>query len=110
MGIERNPYDRLVHFSFGFLLFPAFKEIAYRFFSGRTFALYAPIFIILSFSALYEIFEWIVAFALRPEESKEFLGSQGDFWDSEKDMAFAALGALSAYALSYFLERAQRAQ
>ena len=47
----------------------------------------------LSFSAIYEIIEWIIALRDRPDAGLAFLGSQGDVWDAQKDMAIAGTGA-----------------
>lgn len=44
-------------------------------------------------SALYEIFEWGLTFALSPEDAGAYNGEQGDAWDAQKDMALALAGA-----------------
>jgi putative membrane protein len=94
-GFTRNHYDRLVHFFFGLLLvFPAWR--CARRFAG-TGAWWSAVFamsIILAASALYEVFEWLVAITMAPDWAESYNGQQGDLWDAQRDMALAALGAL----------------
>jgi putative membrane protein len=94
-GAERNHYDRLVHFSFGFLLAYPVREMFLRIASVRGFWGYMlPLDVTLSCSAVFEIFEWLVAAVVNPQAGLAYLGSQGDIWDAQKDMALAGLGAL----------------
>ena len=93
----RNQYDRLVHFSFGLLLYDPLQECFSKWIKiPKYLALKLPILIILSASALYEIIEWLVADVFFVEEGISYLGTQGDVWDSQKDMAVAFLGVLLA--------------
>jgi len=62
----------------------------------KQIALKIPVLIILSASGLYEIIEWLVADIFFVEEGISYLGTQGDVWDSQKDMAIAFLGVLLA--------------
>jgi putative membrane protein len=50
----------------------------------------------LAFSAFYELIEWWVALAMGG--AVEFLGTQGDVWDTQADMFCALLGAVAALA------------
>jgi len=94
-GATRNHYDRIVHFSFGFLLAYPIREMFLRIASVRGFWGYLlPLDVTLSCSALFEIFEWLVAAVVNPEAGIAYLGSQGDIWDAQKDMGLAGLGAL----------------
>lgn len=96
-GSDRNCYDRLVHFSFGFLLAYPMREVFHRVASARGFwGYFLPVDLTLSLSAIYEIIEWWVAAAVAPGAGATFLGSQGDIWDAQKDMALAGLGAILA--------------
>ena len=52
----------------------------------------------LGISAIYEIIEWFAA-AMTGEGAHEFLGTQGDEWDTQKDMMYAGIGAIAALAL-----------
>lgn len=94
-GVERNHYDRIVHFSFGFLLAYPIREMFLRIASVRGLWGYVlPLDVTLSCSAIFEIFEWLVAAVVNPEAGLAYLGSQGDIWDAQKDMGLAGLGAL----------------
>lgn len=97
MGTDRNMYDRLVHFSFGLLLVYPVREVFVRLTGAEgVWGYYFPFDVVMSFSALYEIMEWIVGMFTSPTSGVAFLGAQGDYWDTQKDMACAAVGALIA--------------
>jgi putative membrane protein len=97
LGAERNMYDRLVHFTFGFLLAYPMREVFLRLSKVKGFwGFYLPLDVTLSFSALYEIIEWGIAQKVAPGAGIAFLGSQGDIWDAQKDMTMAGIGALLA--------------
>ncbi len=94
-GFSRNHYDRIVHFSFGFLLGYPMRELFYKGFKFPAWTAWLlPIEITLSFSALYELIEWAVADLFFPEQGIAYLGTQGDIWDAQKDMCLAFLGAI----------------
>lgn len=97
LGSDRNMYDRLAHFSFGLLFAYPIREAFIRLTGAKgMWGFYFPFDIVLSFSALYEIFEWIAALIVDPVHAASFVGSQGDFWDTPKDMSVAAIGAFIA--------------
>lgn len=97
LGASRNMYDRLVHFSFGFLLAYPIREVFLRVTRVKGFwGYYLPFDVTLAFSAVYEIIEWVAAANVDPAAGMAFLGSQGDVWDAQKDMTMAGLGALLA--------------
>ncbi len=94
-GWTRNHYDRLVHFAFGALSVIPVAEIARRWGGlGRRGAAIAVLGWVLGLSALYEIFEWLLTIVAAGETADRYNGQQGDIWDAQKDMAFAALGAI----------------
>ncbi len=96
-GADRNMYDRLVHFSCGFLMFYPIREVFMRLAHVRGFWSYLlPIDLWGSFSAIYEILEWQAAKNVDPAAGIAFLGSQGDVWDAQKDMFMALIGAVVA--------------
>jgi putative membrane protein len=64
-----------------------------------------PIEITMSFSGLYEIIEYLVADVFFPSEGVAYLGTQGDSWDAQKDMALACSGAIVAMVFSSTLKR-----
>lgn len=104
LGADRNMYDRLVHFSFGFLLAYPVREIFIRLSQARGFwAYYFPIDLVAAGSAIYEIIEWLAAKNLDPMAGLAFLGSQGDVWDAQKDMALATLGAILAMFIIFII-------
>jgi putative membrane protein len=97
LGTARNPYDRLVHFSFGFLLAYPMREACLTWLRFPVWVSWAlPIEITLSISGMYELIEWAVADLFFPAQGVAYLGSQGDIWDAQKDMALATLGAILA--------------
>jgi len=97
LHLERNHYDRIVHFSFGFLLAYPMREAFIRWFKFPTWVGWAlPIEITLSISGLYELIEWGVADVFFPSQGDAYLGTQGDIWDAQKDMFLATLGAIIA--------------
>ena len=94
-GFARNPFDRVVHFSFGLLMAYPIREVFLRVANARGFwAYYLPLDVTLAFSALYEIMEMVIATLVAPGTGDAWLGTQGDVWDAQKDMGLAALGAL----------------
>ncbi len=96
-GFARNHYDRIVHFSFGLLMAYPIREIFLRIANAKGFwGFYLPLDVVLSFSAVYEILEWIIAISFSPGLGTAYLGSQGDEWDAIKDMTLAGLGAVIA--------------
>lgn len=96
-GADRNMYDRLVHFCYGFLLAYPIREIYVRIAHTKGFwGLFFPIELTFAFSAIYELIEWRAVGNVPDELGLAFLGSQGDVWDAQKDMALAGLGALIA--------------
>ncbi len=97
LGFTRNNFDRLVHFSYGFLLAYPIREIFLRVASVRGFwGYFLPLDFTMSTSMIYELIEWRTALIVGSDAGNDFLGSQGDVWDSQNDMAMASLGALIA--------------
>src|SRR5579862_4109803 len=97
---QRNHYDRIMHFLYGFLLSYPMQEFFMRKVGVRNRWRYLlPVEMILSFSAIYEMLEALAASVLSPERGEEFVGMQGDMWDSQEDMFMAGLGAVAAMIL-----------
>ena len=102
-GAERNMYDRMVHFAFGFLLAYPIREAFLRIAKVRGFwGYYLPLDVTLALSAVYEIVEWIVAAQVDAKAGLAFLGSQGDVWDAQKDMLLAGLLTILGVAVFNF--------
>jgi len=99
-GFTRNHYDRIGHFAQGFVPAIAAREILIRVARYRRDAwLNVVIFsMCAAISAFYELLEWAVA-ELTGTAAEAFLGTQGDVWDTQKDMAMACVGAICALAL-----------
>jgi len=93
-GWTRNPFDRLVHLSFGVLAVPPVAEATMRYGgTGRRLALWSAFLFVCGASALYEVFEWLLTIVLASGMADDYNGQQGDAWDAQKDMAIAILGA-----------------
>jgi putative membrane protein len=91
----RNDFDRFVHFSYGLLLVFPIREVALRFAGVKGFwSYFLPLDITMSTSMLYELIEWAAAEFFGGDLGVAYLGTQGDVWDAQKDMALASLGAL----------------
>ena len=97
VGWKRNNYDRVVHFSYGLLLAYPIRELFLRVANVRGFwGYFLPLDLTMSTSMLYELIEWGAAVNIGGELGQAYLGTQGDIWDAQKDMALASLGALLA--------------
>jgi putative membrane protein len=99
-ALARNPYDGIGHFAQGFIPAIAARELLLRH-TGLARGAWLAVVVVLSclgVSALYELIEWGAAVALG-QGAEEFLGTQGDPWDTQKDMALAGVGAVAALVL-----------
>jgi len=103
IGAERNHFDRIAHFSVGFYAYPVAEWMLRRghcrYVPANVFALL----LVMGIAAGYEIVEWWYAALEGGDAGIEFLGSQGDIWDAQKDMLADTLGAL--FALTVFAFR-----
>jgi putative membrane protein len=103
---SRNHYDRIVHFSFGFLLAYPLREFFLSWLKFPTWVAWAlPIEITLSVSGLYELIEWAVADVFFKAQGDAYLGTQGDIWDAQKDMFLATTGAVLATSIVSALKK-----
>ena len=100
LGLARNPYDRIGHFFQGFVPALAAREVLIRgsYRLGRKMLAFLVICIVLAISASYELIEWGAAVALG-QGAEDFLGTQGDIWDTQSDMLMALIGAISSLVL-----------
>ena len=106
---SRNHYDRIVHFSFGFLLAYPMRELFLKWLKfPRWVAWSLPIEITMSVSALYELLEWAVADVFFPAQGDAYLGTQGDIWDAQKDVFLAFSGAIIATSIVSSIKRLGR--
>jgi len=93
-GWERNHYDRWIHFLYGFLFAPMAVEL----FAAKApprgiWAFLLPTLFLGSHSMIYELIEWWAAAVFGGDLGVAYLGTQGDPWDAQKDMALGLLGA-----------------
>ena len=97
LALERNPYDRIGHLMQGFVPALVAREILLRggYVAGRRMAAFLAGCVALAVSALYELIEWWTALAFG-EGATDFLGTQGDPWDTQADMFCALIGATVA--------------
>ena len=96
-GLDRNHYDRLVHFSYGLLLAYPIREMFLRVANVSGFwGYFLPLDVTMSTSMLFELFEWGAAEVFGGDLGIAYLGTQGDVWDAHKDMGLASLGAVLA--------------
>ena len=94
-AVGRNHYDRFVHFSYGLLVLPAVWElIEARMSPQGVWRWLMPVFFVMSHSVIYEMIEWIAAVVFGGDLGVAYLGTQGDEWDAQKDMALATGGAV----------------
>jgi putative membrane protein len=95
MNAERNPFDRLVHFAYGLLLAYPIREVLIRLAGVRgAWSYFLPVSATLAQSGLFELIEAVAATIVSPELGAAYLGTQGDEWDAQKDMASALAGAI----------------
>lgn len=92
--LQRNPYDKLGHFMQGLVPMLIAREILlrYRYLTRGPMLGFLSICAALAFSAFYELIEWWVAL-IAGAGAEEFLGTQGDPWDTQSDMFMALIGA-----------------
>lgn len=100
LGTLRNPYDKIGHFMQGFVPAMVAREILLRgdFVRGRRMTAFLCVCVAMAISACYELIEWAAAVALG-QGADEFLGTQGDVWDTQSDMFMALIGASTALLL-----------
>lgn len=105
-GWHRNYYDHLIHLLFGLMVFVPFFEIFYHQGISRKLSYLLAFLFITSIGAWYEILEWLAmaAFCQQPDDVCSTAVTQGDIWDTQKDMAYAAVGSLIALGLHALLK------
>ena len=96
-NLSRNHYDRLGHFVQGFVPAMIAREVLIRTspLKKSKWLWITVISFCLAFSAVYEMVEWAVA-ELSGTAAEAFLGTQGDVWDTQKDMALCLVGTVAS--------------
>ena len=100
MHLARNPYDRLGHLFQGFVPVLLFREVLFRkgVLKSGVWSVFVLLLMVLGLSAAYELMEWQTA-VWTGSAADAFLGTQGDVWDTQWDMACAGIGAAVSLAL-----------
>ena len=96
-NMSRNHYDRLGHFAQGFVPAIIAREILLRTSPLRRgkWLFFLIVCVCMAISAGYELLEWAVA-AVSEMAADAFLGTQGDTWDTQKDMFMCLVGAITS--------------
>jgi putative membrane protein len=105
-GLSRNPYDRVAHFAFGFLLAYPVRELLVRIAGVRgPIRNWLALSLIVAASTCFEIIEAAVAEIVSPGTGPSWLGAQGDEWDTQLDMGSSLFGAALAMLITTMVER-----
>jgi len=111
LGWQRNHYDRAIHFAYGLLIVPVVVELFGQVAAPRgVWRFILPVTFIASHSVIYELVEWAAAWRFGGDLGTAYLGTQGDEWDSQKDMALALLGAILGVLILVVMRPASSAQ
>lgn len=96
-ALSRNPYDKIGHFAQGFVPALVAREILLRggYLQRGKMLAFIVICIVMAISACYELIEWGAALGMG-QGADEFLGTQGDPWDTQSDMFMALIGGVMA--------------
>jgi len=100
---QRNHFDRVGHFIIGFYAYPVAEFLIRKKYTNPFIASLFGLFVIMSIAASYEMIEWGYAVIDGGEAGIEFLGSQGDIWDAQKDMLADTLGAIASLILFWWV-------
>lgn len=100
---QRNHYDRVGHFIVGLYAYPIAELMVRKRYTNHSVAMLFALFCIMSIAGGYEIVEWIYAQVEGGDVGIEFLGSQGDHWDAQKDMLANTLGAIVALVVYWYV-------
>ncbi|MET0759912.1 MAG: DUF2238 domain-containing protein [Flavobacterium sp.] len=97
---SRNNYDKVGHFAQGLVPAMIIRELFIRkmVISNKSFFNFIIVCICLAISAAYEWIEWLVS-VLTGDGGDAFLGTQGYIWDTQSDMLYATIGAITGLIL-----------
>ena len=106
LGLVRNPYDRIAHFTVGWFAFP-FAELFLRkgWVRSAVLAAFFAVMTVVAMAGLWELVEWQYAVIEGGDAGAAFLGSQGDAWDAQKDILCDTLGAICSSGLFLWCDR-----
>lgn len=95
IGSERNNFDRVGHFMVGVFAYPVAELFHKKGWAGNAAtAVLIGVLLVGTWAGLYEVIEMIYAVNYGGEQATDFLGSQGDIWDAQKDIAMDLLGGV----------------
>lgn len=97
---SRNNYDKVGHFAQGFVPAAIIREIFIRknILNKKNWLPFLTVSVCLAISAFYEFIEWIIS-VFSKEAGDSFLGTQGYIWDTQSDMLYALIGAVTMVVL-----------
>ena len=102
-NFQRNNFDRVGHIVVGFYAYPMAEFLTRKKYANVIVASLFGLFFVMSIAAGYEIVEWGYAVIDGGDTGLEFLGSQGDIWDAQKDMLADTVGALISLVLFLYI-------
>lgn len=109
LGLVRNPYDRIAHFTVGWFAFPLAELFCRRrWVRSAGFAAFFAVMTTVAMAGIWELVEWQYAVIDGGEAGAAFLGSQGDEWDAQKDIFCDTLGALCSVTAFMFSNRKEQ--
>jgi putative membrane protein len=108
-NLDRNHFDRIVHFAYGLLLVYPVRELFLRAAHVKKgWATVMAILAVIATSGMFEVIESWVAQIVSPELGAAYLGTQGDEWDAQKDMTMAIVGALITMTITHLVPKPAR--
>ena len=109
LNLDRNHFDRIVHFAYGLLLVYPAREVFIRAANmKKAWATVMAILAVIATSGMFEVIESWVAQIVSPELGSAYLGTQGDQWDAQKDMTMAIVGALFTMMIARLIPKPTR--
>lgn len=108
LGEGRNHFDRFAHYIIGFYAYPMAEWLLRKGKCTFGVAMWFALFFIMSVAGAYEVIEWQYAVIEGGDAGIEFLGSQGDIWDAQKDILADTLGAITSLVLYAFVRPDKR--
>lgn len=93
--LQRNPYDRFVHFNFGFLMaYPIMDYLKSKYATPTKWLASITNMAILCLATIFELIEWGVAAFIDSETGETYVATQGDVWDAHKDILLAIIASI----------------
>ena len=104
-ALQRNPYDRFVHFSFGLLIvYPLQDYLLHKLRTPLRWSYSLSVAITMVLATIFELIEWLVAACTDTETGESYVATQGDVWDALKDIALAVAASILVMGTLYFIK------